>query len=53
MNLEANYPKKSNSDSYVEKRGINFDKFSGKAKANEEPKVEEIVAATLDEAVEA
>ncbi len=50
--LEDNYPKKANSDAYVEKRGINFEKFSNNASAEEE-KVEEIVAATLDEAVDA
>jgi hypothetical protein len=51
--LEANYPKKANSDTYVEKRGINFAKFSGVDSFEEELDVEEVVAVALDEAVEA
>ncbi|MBR3833935.1 MAG: hypothetical protein IKJ73_06435 [Lachnospiraceae bacterium] len=50
--LATHYPKKPNSDKYIEKRGINFEKFVTETEATEVV-VEESTAATLDSAIEA
>ena len=54
--LAAHYPKKPNSDKYVEKRGINFDKFmyvENKEVLNDSHASQEAIAATMETAVDA
>ena len=54
--MASNYPKKTNYDKYVEKRGINFDKFmsvENKEVLNDSHASQEAIAATMETAVDA